>query len=611
MNSKWIFDIFKRLIKKKSFWVITIIIIIAIIGIGKLTAPKKVEYVQEKVIKGRLVQTVSETGSVLAATNINLNFKGTGTIVEMNIKEGDEVKKDDILARLDAGSLEIQVRQAQANLSIAQANLNRLFAGASREDIKVTQETVNNAKIAYENAQKDYEIMSVKLAADLKAYSEALNLAEKNLTNTGNTITQTVDDARQTLITTIRSKANAANTTLDFIDYQFTNLGNVADYQAKINTWDYYTQALEKQTDLNNILIYSDQTVAGKIDEATSLALGLLEDINLSLNSLFNTIGSTMADARFSQLKIDNDKALVKAEQTTNSANLSAVQAAEFAYKTAKLNATSSTDTSTSNYNTAKANYDSAIATHDSQLNAAQANIDSALGNYNLTKAQLDLKKAPARGVDIAYYQAQVDQAKAALDLVLKNLDDYTIYAPRDGLITFVNYKVGEQIGFGITSITEAAKAVISMISKDQYEIEVDVPESDIVKVKVGNLARITLDAYGSDVVFDGTVMFIDLAETNIQDVVYYKVKVEINPYDLEIKPGMTANVDIVTAEKNDVLIVPIRAIKETQDKKKYVEILSFGKPKQVFVEIGLRGDDGYEITSGLNEGDQVIVYKK
>src|SRR4030042_743454 len=152
MNSKWIFDIFKRLIKKKSFWVITIIIIIAIIGIGKLTAPKKVEYVQEKVIKGRLVQTVSETGSVLAATNINLNFKGTGTIVEMNIKEGDEVKKDDILARLDAGSLEIQVRQAQANLSIAQANLNRLFAGASREDIKVTQETVNNAKIAYENA---------------------------------------------------------------------------------------------------------------------------------------------------------------------------------------------------------------------------------------------------------------------------------------------------------------------------------------------------------------------------------------------------------------------------------------------------------------------------
>ena len=150
---------------------------------------------------------------------------------------------------------------------------------------------------------------------------------------------------------------------------------------------------------------------------------------------------------------------------------------------------------------------------------------------------------------------------------------------------------------------------VISMIGESGLEIEVDVPEADITKVKVGNEAVITLDAYGDDIKFKGNVVFIDPAETVIQDVVYYKVKVSlVDNENYEIKPGMTANVDIVTAEKDNVLVIPGRAVK--QNDTKYVEVLEEGVPQRREVKVGLRGDGGLvEIISGLKEGEEVITF--
>ncbi len=606
---KWLWNFIKRLAKSKLFWFILIIIIIIVVVLVS-RGDKEAEYITEKVEKATLTQTVSETGSVRAATEIALNFKGNGTIIEVNVTEGDEVKEGDILARLDAGDAEIQIRQAQANLDIARANLNRLLAGASTEDIQVSEESVNNAKIAYENAKRDYEILLEEIEANIDTYEQAVEAAKKALANAENTYSQNLADARQNLITTIRSKANYANTSLDFIDYQYDNLGNVSNYQAKINTWTYYEYAREKQTELENLLNQSDSAITEKeLEQISDLAIGMLEDINVSLDSLFKTISSTIVDARYSQTLIDNYKVAVKSEQTTNSANLSALQNAEQAYKTAQLNYDSQTDTVQGNLDSAEAKLSAALANKESQIASAKSSLDSALGSYNLAKAQLDLKKAPARQVDIEYYQAQVNQAQAALDLALVNLEDYIIRAPTDGKVVFVNYNVGEQFGVGLT--TAETKPVITILGKGDFEIEVDVPESEIVKINIGNPAMITLDAYSDEVKFAGNVVFVDLAETNIQDVIYYKVAVNLEPTDKEIKSGMTANVDILTKEKQDVLYVPIRAVKEDNEGNKYVEILSFGGPKKVEVKTGLRGDQGIEIISGLSEGQEVITYKR
>jgi multidrug efflux pump subunit AcrA (membrane-fusion protein) len=133
---------------------------------------------------------------------------------------------------------------------------------------------------------------------------------------------------------------------------------------------------------------------------------------------------------------------------------------------------------------------------------------------------------------------------------------------------------------------------------------------------------EITLDAFGDEIVFGGYVDFIEPAETVIQEVIYYKVKSVFSKEDNniayyeKIKPGMTANVTIFTAKKDNVLLCPIRAVLEkTNDlgkRIKYSRVLEKGDVREVEVETGLRGDQGMvEILRGLEEGDEVITFIK
>jgi len=577
---KKMLELFKKLLKKKSFWVI-LIVVIGIIIYLTTRGGAKVQYVTEKVQKGDLRQTVSETGTVSAKSEIDLNFKGTGSVTQINVKEGDEVKARDILARLDAGPVEIQARQAQANLDIAQANLNKLLAGASEQDIKVSEEQVNNAQIAYENAKRDNDVLLSKLDSDIKTYEQA------------------VDNARDNLMTALDNSLISVNHSLDVIEVIFDNVNlqpifSVENYQYKDNALNYKEETEIKVKVVNMSLAQAKQSLTDSdIAQAVNDNLTALNTINLALDNTFLALSASLTNYDFNDLDLANYKTNVRTEQSNTTTSINSVQTNNQTFKNTQIS------------------LNTALNNKDLNISNSQSSVDSALGAYNLAKAQLDLKKAMPRPVDIAYYQAQVNQAKAGLDLALTNLDDYIIRAPTDGLITFVNYDVGEQIGFGVTGSSSAAKPVISMLGKGDFEIKVDVPESDIIKLKIGDKAEITLDAYGDEVKFTGEVVAIDIAETVIQDVVYYKVTVTLDKTDKEIKSGMTANIDIITAEIMDALFVPTRAVKETLAGQTYVEVLKNGQPEQVNVQSGLKGDDGIEIVSGLNEGQEVITYTK
>ena len=607
-------EFFKKLLKRKLFWFISIILIIIGVFVFYSSRSKQPQYVTEKVAKGTLTQTVSETGTIENAAALNLNFQSSGTIKAILVKEGDQVTAGQLLATLDAGDLEISVKQARANLNIAQANLNKLLAGSSSENIKVSEENVNNAKIAYQNAQTSYDTLVTKIDADIKTYQAQVEAAQTSLNNVSATYDQNVANARQNLITTIRNKAISANTSLSFIDYQYINMGNVADLQAKTNTMSFYGLAITAKTSINNLLNKSDEALTeSELTQATILCSNLLDYINSSLNSLFNAVASTMADARYSETLKEQSKTLIKTEQANNSANLSALQAADQAYTNAKLGSTSASDSAASSLQNAQNSLNALLASKDAQIASSKAQVDSALGSYNLAKAQLVLTKAPARYVDISVYRSQVDQAQAALDSAKFKLTYYQIVAPSDGIITFINYKVGEQVSpTASTSASSMIKSAIAMLGEGGFQVKMDVPESDITKVKVTDPVEITLDAYGNDLKFTGQVKSIDVAETLISDVVYYQVIVILDPTDKEIKSGMTANIDIKTAFVENALYLPTRAIKQDNSGQKYVEILGFANTiKRVNVEAGLRGDLGTEIKSGLKEGDQVIVYQK
>lgn len=617
-----VFVFFQSLIKKKIFWVILVVVVFGgwYFASAAIKA-NKIEYVIEEAKMGNISQTVSVTGAVTTSEKIDLNFKTTGTLIEISVKEDDEVKTGQSLARLDDRAARAQVAQAQASLSSAASNLNKILAGASSEDIQISEETVNNTKTAYENAKRDYEALAAKLDKDIEGYEKAVTSAETSLTDSQRNLenakiyySQAVTNAKSSAITSMETNLLLGDIVLNNINYNLSIVrsGITADQQ-KIYAADAARMSAVNESSSAKTTINLAKTTDTSADVHLALdkTISTLNTTLTALSHLLSAVSSASASSTTELATIETVKTNVKADQASAATALSAVQSSEQSLLNAENNYQTQVDTYQAAVNTAnntlttaKTNFSTAVASKDVQLASSKASVDNALGSYNLAKAQRDYKTAAPRTVDVSYYRAQVAQASASLQYYKSQLDDYVLKAPTDGKITFVNYSVGEQI-----SLT---KAVISMLGKNKFYVEVDIPESDIAKVKVENIVTITLDAYPDDVKFNGRVILIYPAETVIQDVVYYKVKVEMDESTYEVKTGMTANCDILTASRENVLTVPYRALQEDEDGGQFVKILVDGKPIEKDVEVGLRGDEGeIEVISGLSVGDKVIILEK
>lgn len=198
--------------------------------------------------------------------------------------------------------------------------------------------------------------------------------------------------------------------------------------------------------------------------------------------------------------------------------------------------------------------------------------------------------------------KALVRKAEALSRAAQIKVGETYIYSPIEGTIIKKYTDPGEIAIYNTTVLT---------VAMGEMEIEADVPESDIIKISLGQKADISFDAFPVDVIFEAEIVEIEPASTVIQDVVYYKVKLKLDNVDERIKAGMSCDVDVKTAEKNNVIAIPLRAVR-TEGDKKYVEVLKDEEnniTENVYITTGLEGDDGIvEITSGLQGGEKVIT---
>jgi len=173
-----------------------------------------------------------------------------------------------------------------------------------------------------------------------------------------------------------------------------------------------------------------------------------------------------------------------------------------------------------------------------SDLDSAETNRVSALAQLNLTKAQ-------------------VEQQRAALKQEETNLNYTRILSPVDGIVISRNVDIGQTVAASFQTPT------LFSIAQDltRMQIDTNVDEADIGKVKVGQSVQFNVDAY-PDHAFSGRVSEIRNAPTTIQNVVTYNVIVKVANPELKLKPGMTANVSIVTAVERNVLTIPNAALR-------------------------------------------------
>ncbi len=225
---------------------------------------------------------------------------------------------------------------------------------------------------------------------------------------------------------------------------------------------------------------------------------------------------------------------------------------------------------------------------------------DSYIENYNAYQSALASRDAAEKdNVSKQISDARIKQAAAGVARIQAEINERTLRAPFSGVVSKVDVKKGE--------IAEANVIVTGVITDGAYEVVVEVPESDVVGLMPGIPAPITLDAYGSEVVFPGTLVSIDPAETEVDGVSVYRGKVSFVEADERIRSGMTATVNIAKAEAKDVIRIPERYI-ELDDEGIFVNLLKDEEEVKVSVVTGLYGSDGYvEIKEGLAEGDIII----
>lgn len=237
------------------------------------------------------------------------------------------------------------------------------------------------------------------------------------------------------------------------------------------------------------------------------------------------------------------------------------------------------------------------VDTYKDNLNTARTNVVSALSAVVNLKQNISSQKAA-----IATSEANTKAFKASIENIKTQLAKTALYSPINGVVTKQNAEVGE--------LAVSGAIMVSIISNAAFEIEANIPEVDIAKIKIGNTTNVTLDAYGNDIVFKAVVVKIEPAETLIEGVATYKTTFQFMSENEIIKPGMTANLDILAEKKENVIVISQRTIKINGEKT--VRILENGIPKEVVIETGLRGSDGnIEIISGVKEGDLIIISEK
>ncbi|MFA6160758.1 MAG: efflux RND transporter periplasmic adaptor subunit [Patescibacteria group bacterium] len=607
----------KSIFKRKSLYIILAIVLLGGLYIwNRQQSASAITYETADVVQGDLLQTVEVTGDIKPAARIDLSFKSSGTLSRVNVKIGDQVKQGDVLAELEIQDLDFAYKRASAAVSIAQANLNARLAGESAESIRVAQAGLDQAKAAYDKAVSDLDNTKIQVQNDLDSASVALSTAQNNLANTGPVSDQTLSNAIESARSSLRSTLGPMTTALTDGD-AITGVDDTASNQMyKQNLGAYFAGALDTarasymraktaklaaQTMVEALTSNSSRQdvldTASKVQDAIESVQSYLLDIKKVLSNSSISTYLTSTDLSTKKATIDADYSSVSTQKST-------VVGVGQSLDLAILNNVSDRSKLEDALKAAQVSHDIAETSVKMKISAAESAVAIQKAAMDASQASLDLKKASPRAVDVAALRAQLQDAQVSLAQAESNLNNARIFAPVEGTITDVISDIGEQV------VANAAQ--LRMIGTSQYDIEAQVPETDISKVVIGQKAEITLDAYGDDVKFEGVVTAENPDQTKIQDAIYYNIRVTIDPNGKDIKPGMTANVTVTTGEADSALIIPLRSIKTEDDGTKTVRTLVDNQPQTIKVELGLKGDEGkIQVTSGVKQGDKVILSEK
>ena len=555
----------KKRLKRRTIWISTsVLAIVAAVVIGGFVMRQRANADADlepgqivTAFVGSLSAEASASGQLLPQREATLSFAAPGRVEWVFAETGDHVKAGAVLVQLETDALERSVRTAEQTLAIQDANLAELRKGTSKEDIAAASAAVESAETQLSDllaGPRDRDRIAAEAAvASAQAQLDDLlaGPSDKELAQARAALDSAValERAEAKRYAALDAQTLVARQQLDMAAVSLENARYF--YDALKNDWqhkDYADHSPEAQT-------LKDAQTAYDV----ALAHYRLNAANLN-DSAYRGAQAQVAQARANLNALTEDRTVEIAGAREQLAQAEASLSALTDEKTTQ------------------------IAAARAQLAQAQASLSTALDGASAER--------------LAIAEAQVAQARISLANAQDRLDKAALLAPFDGALTAVHVALGEW----------ATGPVVEMVDIGSLEVVLDVDEVDIGQIAVGMQTVVTLDAW-SDEELRGEVVAIAPRGSAQTEIVTYQVHISLEAGDLPVRTGMTANAELITAERNGVLLVSNRAITADRSAAKYyVHRVKGDDVTEVEVTIGLRDGMYTEITSGLQEGEQIIV---
>ena len=606
--------------------------------------------------KGSLTNSVSEKGKVVPSNSVEVFSEKSLPVTEVKVKVGDQVKKGDIIAKLDSSSIEQQLRSRKAQKAATDKNLSAQISAAKKrlsEALSGQKTGKNSALVAAETsltqamdqylaAEKSYNdfkrsiderynqgLVAEKGSRESLAYQEeATDLRYKQLLDDINKNRDKISENKSLASGASRSK-DYLQADLDNAKRRLTEIGiEISEKQAEMTEKQgqllgggkQNVQSLPKNNNSNSEKkSINAGTLESKIVENTTVGENPdTKKIQREIDDLKNKVKSLTREQAETEIligKISEDLATAKADEQKYQAEAEAlekevegqakqVESTSLEVKKAKEDLYADADKALK----ARKSRDDELKTLAQNLETAKNNYESAKKNLESTKIQVANEISGLRD-NLKTSQAGANNLdNVEIENLSEELEKVMIKAPADGTVTEVPAKEG-QVPTGYLAKIETI---------DKLRIESQIKEYDKNSISVGTEVEITSDSIMGEV-YKGKVISIDpapmpVSEDNKSGEVLYKTVIEIDEGQEEkFAPGMTLRVKYIISQEENTFKVPSDAIFERDNKSYVLALKDLGKDKyqieKVEVTRGLENDAETAVKSkDLKEGDKILA---
>jgi macrolide-specific efflux system membrane fusion protein len=592
------------------------------------------------VARGVVLSSVSASGTVQAATNLSVGFETSGRVTEVAVKPGQRVTKGQVLGRLDATDATAAVKQAEASLASATANLAQAKAGETPQQKAADAVAVAQSKAQVTQAQTALKTARAQFKTDDASTSRSVASAKSTIPLT-QARTQLRADQGNLAAAVAKQKADKAKLTINGTAYAgaddavnaITNTVNQDKAQQQADTQTNYD--LQTQQTIDQQQLSADQTSqknAATADQASWQSKINEDQARVNTDALKVQQMAKQLNAIQYQLTQDQSTLqTLQTLQTTLTQDQSSIQSYEAKIVADNNAIASTTATRTTQIQAAQSTRTSTIAKDQQAIVAAQQQVNAAKLSVTSTAAN-NTAKSTTPPATLAQDNAAVLQAQVGLASARRTLDQTVLRAPVSGTVATVGGVLGQSVSGGGTSTnassssstsstsgagstgasssastSSSSSAFVTLVNLKGLEVTASFSESDAAKIQLGQAGTITVSALpGKELA--AHVVAIDTTGTSSSGVVQYTVTLALDRTISDLKPGMSANATVTTGERDNVLNVPNAAVTGSGSSATVKVLQSNGVQSTVSVVAGLKGDSTTEILSGLTAGQRVVT---